>query len=86
MKWNEIRARYPKKWLLVEAIKAHSKADQRILDQLRVLGTFASSKIALRKYSQIHREAPDRELYVFHTSRETLSITERTWLGIRGTR
>ena len=86
MKWNEIRTRYPRQWLLVEAIKAHSKADQRILDQLAVLGAFANSKIALRKYTQVHREAPDRELYVFHTSRETLSITERTWLGIRGTR
>ena len=35
-------------------------------------------------YIQLHREAPERELYVFHTDRETLDITERRWLGIRG--
>jgi hypothetical protein len=29
-------------------------------------------------------EAPERELYVFHTNRETLDIAERRWLGIRG--
>jgi hypothetical protein len=86
MKWNEIRIRYPKKWLLVEAVKAHTKADQRILSQLAVLGSFANSKTALQKYAQVHRETPERELYVFHTSREKLVVTERKWLGIRGAR
>jgi hypothetical protein len=35
-------------------------------------------------YVQRHRQAPDREFYVLHTDRETLDITERRWLGIRG--
>ena len=86
MKWTEIRAQYPKKWLLVEAIKARTKADQRILTQLAVLGSFANSKAALQKYAQFHRETPERELYVFHTSREKLVVTERMWLGVRGAR
>ncbi len=38
----------------------------------------------MKGYAQLHREAPQRELYVFHTSREALEIGERTWLGIRG--
>jgi len=29
-------------------------------------------------------ESPKRELFVFHTSRKELDITERRWLGIRG--
>ena len=86
MKWQEIRAHYPKKWLLIEAIKAHTRAGQRILEQLAVLGAFTSSSAALQQYSQLHKEAPERELYVFHTSRETLKVTERHWLGIRGAR
>ena len=86
MKWTEIRTRYPKKWLLVEAIKARTKADQRILMQLAVLGSFANSKVALQKYAQFHRQTPERELYVFHTSREKLIVTERKWLGIRAAR
>jgi hypothetical protein len=70
----------------VEAIKAHSEANKRILEQLAVIGTFPDSVSALKSYLQLRREAPDRELYVFHTSRETLDITERRWLGIRGVR
>lgn len=86
MKWAEIRAQYPQKWLVVEAIKARTKADQRVLLQLAVLGSFANSQAALKKYAKFHRETPERELYVFHTSRETLNVAERKWLGIRGAR
>ncbi len=84
MKWQEIRERYPAQWLLVEAIEAHSEADQRVIDQLAVVETFPDSSSALHGYARLHREAPERELYVFHTSRETLGVRERRWLGIRG--
>ena len=86
MKWQEVRAHYPQQWLLVEAIKARSEASKRILDQLAVISTFPNSTAAMKSYSQLHRDSPERELYVFHTSRETLDIAERRWLGIRGTR
>ena len=86
MKWHEIRTHYPQRWLLLEAIKAHSEANKRILEQLAVVGTFSDSVTALKSYQQLHHEAPERELYVFHTSRETLDVTERRWLGIRGAR
>ncbi len=84
MKWQEIRQHYPQQWLLLEAIKAHSEANKRILEQLAVVSTFPDSVAAMKSYVQLRREAPERELYVFHTSRETLDITERRWLGIRG--
>ena len=83
MKWQEIRDYYPHQWLLVEAIKAHSEANRRILDQLAVISAFPDSPTALRSYLQLHREAPQRELYVFHTNRAVLDIPERHWLGIR---
>ncbi|MGD8794770.1 MAG: hypothetical protein PVF47_19630 [Anaerolineae bacterium] len=86
MQWQEIRKHYPQQWLLIEAIKAHSEADKRILEQLAVVGTFPDSVSAMKDYTRLHREAPERELYVFHTSRETLDITERQWLGIRAQR
>jgi hypothetical protein len=85
MQWQEIREHYPQQWLLVEAIKAHSETNVRIVEQLAVLESFSDSVTAMKGYAQLHREAPQRELYVFHTSRETLEIGERTWLGIRGT-
>ena len=84
MKWEDIRQHYPDQWLLLEAIKAHSVANTRILDQIAVLNSYADSNTALNGYKELHREAPQRELYVFHTSREKLDIQERHWLGIRG--
>jgi len=83
MQWQAIRKTYPQQWLLLEALKAHSEGDKRILDQLAVLGTFGDSVTALQSYAQLYRESPGRELYVFHTSRETLDVVERQWLGIR---
>jgi hypothetical protein len=84
MQWEELRKHYPHQWLLVEALTAHSEDNKRILERLGVLGTYPDSPTAMKAYAQLHREAPARELYVLHTSRETLDITERRWLGIRG--
>jgi hypothetical protein len=84
MQWQDIRNHYPRQWLLLEALKAHTEGERRVLDQLAVLGTYVDSTSALQTYKQFHREAPERELYVFHTSRETLDVTERRWFGIRG--
>lgn len=84
MQWTEIRNHYPHRWLLIEAIKAHFEANKRILDDISVVGSYPDSVTAMKRYTQLHQEAPDRELYVFHTDRERLDITERRWLGIRG--
>ncbi|MEK7784635.1 MAG: hypothetical protein AAB658_04290 [Chloroflexota bacterium] len=84
MKWQEIRNHYPQQWLLLEAIKAYSEAGKRILEQLSVVSAYPDSVAAMKGYTQLHRESPERELYVFHTNRETLDVAERRWLGIRG--
>jgi hypothetical protein len=84
MQWQEIRDHYPDQWLLVEAIRAHSESDRRILEDLAVVDAFDDSVEAMKSYARLHREAPTRELYVFDTDREELEILERRWLGIRG--
>ncbi len=86
MNWEEIRSHYPHQWLLVEAIRAYSEAGKRILEQISVVNTFPDSVTAMKGYAELHREAPERELFVFHTDRETLDITERRCLGIRAVR
>ena len=40
MVWQDIRQYSPQQWLLVEAIEAHSEANNRILEHLAVIGTF----------------------------------------------
>jgi len=86
MQWQDIRQYYPHQWLLVEAIIAHSTSGKRVLEHLAVINAFPDSVTAMKRYTQLHRDTPERELYVFHTSRETLDILERQWLGIRGAR
>ena len=83
MKWQEVRLNHPNQWLLVEATRAHTEANQRILDDLVVLDTYEDSAVAMRDYTQMHRQRPDRELHVLHTSREELKVEEHRWLGIR---
>ena len=83
MTWQEIRNQYPSTWLLLEAIKAHSENDYRILDDLSVISRFDDSASALDAYAKLHELAPARELLVLQTSQEKLEIKERFWMGIR---
>jgi hypothetical protein len=69
--------------LLLEATRAHSHDDERILEQLAVVERFEDSTTALRAYQTRHLLHPERELYVVHTSRERLEVKERRWLGVR---
>lgn len=82
MRWTEIRQSYPHQWLVIEAIQAHSQQGHRQLDDIAVVKAFPDGEAALRSYLSLHRAAPERELYVLHTDREELEITERTWLGL----
>ncbi len=84
MKWPEVCQHFPHQWLLVEATQAHSKENQRIVEDLAVLETYPTGGTAMDGYLELHRQAPQRELYVLHTDREKLEIEEVRWLGIRG--
>jgi hypothetical protein len=83
MTWTDIRRRYPHQWLLVEALLAHSESGKRRVDELAVVDAFADSEAALRAYLRLHRDAPMRELYVVHSDREELEITERALPRLR---
>lgn len=83
MTWTNIRRHYPHQWLLVEALLAHSDAGKRHLDELAVVDAFPDGEAALRAYLRLHREAPVRELYVVHSDREELEITEHAMPGLR---
>jgi hypothetical protein len=83
MVWTDIRRHYPHQWLLVEALRARSKAGKRQLDEMAVVDAFPDGETALRAYLRLHRDAPQRELYVVHSDREELEINESTLLGLR---
>ncbi|MBI5442582.1 MAG: hypothetical protein HY900_15375 [Deltaproteobacteria bacterium] len=84
MTWNEVRAAYPKQWLVVEALEARTLPDdRRIVERFAVVDTCQDGRSAMLRYQALHREYPERELYFVHTQREELDIRERRWVGVR---
>jgi len=83
MIWSEVRQAYPEQWLIIEALAALTKNNQRQLKQIAVIESCADGSTALQRYRQLHQKYPDREFYYVHTHREQLEIKERQWLGVR---
>ena len=84
MDWQEIRNKYPHTWVVVEAIKAHSESNKRIVEQLYVVDAFVDLVSAMNVQAKLSRKALQKEFYVLHTDGESIDITERKWLGVRG--
>jgi hypothetical protein len=85
VQWEEVRERFPDEWVVLEATNAYSVDGQRYIDEVIVIDRFSTSTDALKRYSELHREEPQREFCFFHTSRESLVARER-YAGIRGPR
>lgn len=84
MQWSDIQRAYPDEWLIIEALEAETTPDhQRHLNRIAVVERCPNSTAALQSYQRLHRAYPLRELYYVHTSRPTLDIRERRWVGIR---
>jgi hypothetical protein len=83
MIWSEVRQAYPNRWLIIEAVEAHTDAEQRILDKIAVLEACHDNAEVMQAYERWHQTYPQREFYFAHTGREALDIRERHSLGIR---
>jgi hypothetical protein len=83
MRWDQVRADHPDRWLVVEALEAHSDGHRRVLDRLAVVEVCADGAGAMRRYRALHAQHPERELYFVHTGNAELDIDERRWVGIR---
>ncbi|WP_240418103.1 hypothetical protein [Paenibacillus periandrae] len=85
MRWEEVQERFPEEWVVLEATKAHSKEGHRYIEEVIVIDAFDDPTKARRRYSELHREEPQREYCFFHTSRPELVARER-YVGVRGPR
>ena len=83
MQWQDARALHPDRWLVVEALEAHSTTNRRVIDRLAVLDVCTDGASAMRRYRELNRSVPNRELYFVHTDRRDLVIEERAWVGLR---
>lgn len=83
MRWADIRASHPDQWLLIEALDARTEDHKRVIDHMAVVEVCPDGATALRRYRELHRDDPGREIYYVHTGNAELAIEERPWTGIR---
>ena len=84
MHWPEIRKSYPKQWLIIEALEAHTTQNsRRHFDRLAVVEKCSDGSMAMKRYRELHTKYPRREFYYVDTDRPELDILERQWVGIR---
>lgn len=70
MKWNEIREKYPNQFVLLKALKSHVDGDKKIVDDVALVKIIENSKEA---NELLIRSKGDT--FVFHTSKDKLSLT-----------
>ena len=83
MKWTDARKTHPNKWILLEVIEGYSDNGKRIVEEFSIINVYDEGKDALKDYTKSHIKDKTKELYVYHTKNEELSIVERNWIGVR---
>ena len=83
MRWSDLRALHPNRWLVIEAVAAHTAEGRRELDEIVLVEACADAATAFQRYRALHAETPEREIYFVSTERAELEIVERMWTGIR---
>lgn len=68
---------------MIEAIGARSDGGKRIVEEFSVINIYDEGKEALKEYSEKHKKDKSREMYVYNTKNEKLTIEERSWIGVR---
>ncbi|MFZ3590107.1 hypothetical protein ACOI1C_12695 [Bacillus sp. DJP31] len=84
MNWGLVRQQYPDRLVVVEALATSSKDRIRIVEDMSIISTFDNSIEAWETYKRLHKENPDKELYVFHTSKIKPEVIEKFFIGVRG--
>lgn len=83
MKWEEITLLHPDRFVLIEAIQASSSNHIRQLEDMAVIQDYDDAREAWGGYKQLHKRHPNRELYVFHTSRNDVEVVEEFFSGVQ---
>jgi hypothetical protein len=76
MTWSEARQQFPDHWLIFEVIRGHQEAGQWSVDELAILESDKTATSVFRRYSELQRTYPSRELGFLHTSHPTLALEE----------
>jgi hypothetical protein len=75
MTWQEIRDKYPDRWVVVEALGAFTQDGQRVIPNLQPIAVFGEDwREAWNAYEALHRADKWREYYPLHPDRQELNI------------
>ncbi len=75
MTWEQIRQEYPNRWVVIEALDAHTDGGRRVIDRLVLIAAFGDDWLpAWNRYKLLHGASPQREYFIFHTDREQLDV------------
>lgn len=83
MKWSEVRRHFPKRCVLVEALKTETRGKERIIEEMLVIDDFENGNAAWKEYKKLHAENQNRELYILHTNNEEITVIEQPYIGVR---
>lgn len=86
MRWDEVRAAFPDRWVVMEAFEAHSDGQLRIFDRVEVVDSFADGRATMQCCAELDRQYPKREFCFGHTSNAELAVEVRWGVGFRGIR
>lgn len=84
MQWTELREQCPNRFVLVEAVVAYSKDGQRVIEEMALVEQYQNVSDAWNGYKKIRRAFPEKQLYIFHTSKEKIEVEEQYFTGVRG--
>ncbi|MFB0843453.1 hypothetical protein [Paenibacillus oleatilyticus] len=76
MRWSEVCSRYPSRFVLVEVFKAISSNLMRTIEEFTVVEVYDNPLQAWEGYKRHNKENPEREFYVFHTSKQEIEVIE----------
>lgn len=82
MRWEEVREKFPDEWVVFEVADAYSKDGYRCIDSVTLIDRYGDSTEAMKRYKELHKSRPGKEIYFLHTSRPDLKIEER-WVGFQ---
>ncbi|TBL76099.1 hypothetical protein [Paenibacillus thalictri] len=82
MQWEEVREKFPDEWVVFEAAAAYSENGFRFIDSVTVIDRYEDSMEAMKRYKELHRSQPGKEIYFLHTSLPQLKIEEK-WIGFK---
>lgn len=70
MRWPDYRAMHPDAWIIVEVVRTRDESAHRSLEHITVIEQCTDAETVVRRYRELRRAVPERELCFFHTAWE----------------